>query len=102
MIRPWYSARAPISWTMYASSPVSRLATSRTAKLFGSYAFTEGWAHYTEEMMVEAGFGEGDLRVRLGQLSNALLRNCRFLAAIGLHTRGMTVDEAERLFRDRC
>jgi uncharacterized protein (DUF885 family) len=80
----------------------TRLAPSRTAKLFGSYAFTEGWAHYTEEMMVEAGFGEGDLRVRLGQLSNALLRNCRFLAAIGLHTRGMTVDEAERLFRDRC
>lgn len=71
-------------------------------KLLESYAFVEGWAHYTEEMMLEAGFGQGDPRLELGQLSNALLRNCRFLAAIGLHTRGMTVDQANELFQKQC
>ncbi|MCK6546970.1 DUF885 domain-containing protein [Myxococcota bacterium] len=72
------------------------------AKLLESYAFVEGWAHYAEEMMFEAGFGRGDARLELGQLSNALLRNCRFLAAIGLHTRGMTVEQANALFQEKC
>jgi hypothetical protein len=71
-------------------------------KMLDSYAFVEGWAHYAEEMMLEAGFGKGDPRLELGQLSNALLRNCRFLAAIGLHTGGMTVDEAKKLFEEKC
>jgi uncharacterized protein (DUF885 family) len=53
-------------------------------------------------MMFDAGFGKGDDRLLLGQLSNALLRNCRFLAAIGLHTRGMTVAEADMLFQEKC
>src|SRR4029078_5522186 len=26
-------------------------------KIFGSYAFIEGWAHYTEKMMLDEGFG---------------------------------------------
>jgi hypothetical protein len=79
-----------------------RRAKSRAQKMLDSYAFVEGWAHYTEQMMLDAGFGGGDPRVKLGQLSNALLRNCRFLAAIGLHTGGMTVEQADRLFQDKC
>ncbi len=79
-----------------------RRAASRAQKLFESYAFVEGWAHYVEEMMFEAGYGAGDPRLKLGQLSNALLRNCRFLAAIGLHTAGMTVAQADALFREKC
>lgn len=71
-------------------------------KMLESYAFVEGWAHYAEEMMFEAGYGKGDARLELGQLSNALLRNCRFLAAIALHTQGMTVKEAETLFHEKC
>lgn len=79
-----------------------RRAQSRAQKIFSSYAFVEGWAHYAEEMMFEAGFGAGDPVRRLGMLSNALLRNCRFLAAIGLHTKGWTVEQADRLFREQC
>jgi hypothetical protein len=71
---------------------------SKIANLFVGYAFAEGWAHYTEEMMWEIGLGAGDPEVRVGQLRNALLRNVRLLSAIGLHTQGMTVEESERLF----
>ncbi|HEY4579886.1 MAG TPA: DUF885 family protein, partial [Candidatus Acidoferrales bacterium] len=56
--------------------------------------------HYTEEMMLDAGLGDGDPAVRIGQLMNALLRNVRYLSAIGLHTKGMTVEESERMFRE--
>jgi hypothetical protein len=68
--------------------------------IFIGYGFVEGWAHYAEEMMWEAGFGAGDPEQRVGQLSQALLRNARFLSAIGLHARGMTVAQSEQLFRD--
>jgi len=67
-------------------------------RLFVTYAFGEGWAHYTEEMMLEAGLRGASAETRIGQLGNALLRNARFLSAIGLHTQGMTVEESEKLF----
>ncbi|MGB5077576.1 MAG: DUF885 domain-containing protein [Sphingorhabdus sp.] len=77
-------------------------------KLFVGYAFAEGWAHYTEEMMMDAGLGDtaGDsvaaAEMKVGQLSNALLRNCRYLSAIGLHAGGMSVDQSEQLFKTEC
>lgn len=71
-------------------------------RLFVGYAFAEGWAHYTEELMLEAGLRDRSPEVRIGQLSNALLRNARFLSTIGLHTKGMTVEESERLFREEA
>ena len=71
-------------------------------RLFVGYAFAEGWAHYTEEMMWEAGLGDGVPAMRIGQLSNALRRNARFLSAIGLHTGGMTLAESVALFRDKA
>jgi hypothetical protein len=71
-------------------------------RVFISYAFAEGWAHYTEEMMLEAGFRDASAETRIGQISNALLRNARFLSAIGLHTQGMTVEESEKLFREEA
>jgi len=71
-------------------------------RLFVGYAFAEGWAHYTEEMMWDAGLNDGDVETHIGQLSNALLRNCRFLSAIGLHARGMTVEQSRQMFRDQC
>ena len=73
---------------------------SLVARLFVGYAFAEGWAHYTEEMMWEMGLREGDAEAHIGQLVNALRRNVRYLSAIGLHARGMTVEESERLFRE--
>jgi hypothetical protein len=71
------------------------------ARQFVGYAFSEGWAHYTEEMMFDAGVEGATPEVHVGQLSNALLRDVRFLSAIGLHTGGMTVAESERMFREK-
>lgn len=71
-------------------------------RAFVSYAFGEGWAHYTEEMMLEAGLRGADPETRIGQISNALLRDARFLASIGLHTQGWSVAEAQRFFMDEA
>jgi hypothetical protein len=69
---------------------------------FGTYTFGEGWAHYTEQMMVDAGLGEGDAEIRIGQLQNALLRNVRYMSAIGLHTEGMTIEESQKMFQEKA
>jgi hypothetical protein len=74
----------------------------RFGQLFVGYAFAEGWAHYTEELMVEKGIAADAPALRVGQLSNALLRNVRYLCAIGLHTQGMSVAECERMFREEA
>jgi len=71
-------------------------------RLFVGYAYAEGWAHYTEEMMWEAGLGNGAPEAHIGQLSEALLRNVRFLCAIGMHTQGMSVASCETLFREQA
>jgi hypothetical protein len=78
----------------------ANLCKSRVGQLFVGYAYAEGWAHYTEEMMWDAGLGEGRPEVHIGQITQALKRDARFLSAIGLHTRGMTVAESEKLFLD--
>jgi hypothetical protein len=80
----------------------SNRADSVLGKLFVGYAFAEGWAHYSEEMMYDAGLHDGDPETHIGQLSNALLRDCRYLSAIGLHAEGMTVEESYDLFRNEC
>jgi hypothetical protein len=80
----------------------ARRASSKMGQVFVSYAFSEGWAHYTEEMMWEAGLGDGDPETHIGQLANALLRNVRLLSAIGMHTGTMTVAESERMFREQA
>lgn len=77
-------------------------AHSEIGQLFVGYAFSEGWAHYCEEMMYEAGLGSGDPETHIGQLLEALLRDVRFLSAIGLHTHGMTVEESKRMFREQA
>jgi uncharacterized protein (DUF885 family) len=63
-------------------------------------SFVEGWAHYTEQMMIDEGFGGGDPKIRMGQLADALLRLCRFEVGIREHTLGMTVDQGTRFFMD--
>jgi hypothetical protein len=75
---------------------------SQIGRVFVGYAFSEGWGHYAEEMMWEAGLGNGDPSLHIGQLMNALMRNARYLSAIGLHTRGMALAESERIFREEA
>ena len=77
-------------------------APSLFGRVFVGYAFAEGWGHYAEELVYEAGFESGDAESHVGQLSNALLRNCRYLSAIGLHARGMTQEQSRELFRTEC
>jgi uncharacterized protein (DUF885 family) len=71
---------------------------SRVRKLFGCGTFTEGWAHYCEQMMVDEGFGGGDPRVRLAQLDLALQRLARYVVGIRMHTMGMRYEEGIAFF----
>ncbi len=84
----------------------SNRSASIVGRLFLSYAFTEGWAHYAEEMMWEAGLtgglAGGRAEYRVGQVNKALYRNVRYICAIGMHTQGMKVEECERMFRDEA
>lgn len=77
-------------------------AESKLARSFVGYAFAEGWAHYTEELMWELGLGDGDPATHVGQLLNALLRNVRYLCAIGYHAGEMTVEQCETTFREKA
>ncbi|MGH8033621.1 MAG: DUF885 domain-containing protein, partial [Lysobacterales bacterium] len=71
-------------------------------RVFVTYAFGEGWAHYTEEMMLEAGLRNGSAETRIGQISQALLRDARLLSSIGMHTGAMTVADSEKLFMEEA
>jgi len=85
----------------YLQSLYLKQQPSKTRKLIFSNTNLEGWAHYAEQMMVEEGFGNGDPKIKLAQLAEALLRDCRWVVGIRLHTKGMTVEEGARLFVER-
>jgi uncharacterized protein (DUF885 family) len=81
---------------------------SRVRKMLYSSSNVEGWAHYCEQMMLDEGYGQPgwgakDAReaklIRLGQLSDALLRDARFIVGIKMHTQGMTIDQAVDFFQ---
>jgi uncharacterized protein (DUF885 family) len=69
---------------------------------FAPASFVEGWAHYAEQMMLEEGFAGGDPKIKMGQLADALLRLCRFVVGIRLHTEGMTVEQGTRFFMENA
>jgi len=77
-------------------------APTRVQKASGSYSFIEGWAHYAEQMMIDEGLGADDPANKLAMLHGALLRNCRFAVSVGIHTKGMTVEQAEKRFMNDC
>jgi uncharacterized protein (DUF885 family) len=91
------------------SSPATKV-----EKIFGSYAFIEGWAHYCEKMMLDEGFGgptssspsDEDVKraakYRMAQADEALLRLCRLCVSIKMHTQNMSLDEATKFFQDNC
>jgi uncharacterized protein (DUF885 family) len=70
--------------------------------LAGNPSYTEGWAHYCEQMMVDEGLGGGDPKVRLAQLGLALQREARYIVGLREHTQGMTVDEGTAFFADNA
>jgi uncharacterized protein (DUF885 family) len=77
-------------------------APTRVQKILSSYSFVEGWAHYGEQVMIEEGFGAADPQNHLGQLSDALLRNCRVVVSLGIHAEKMSLAQAERRFVNDC
>jgi uncharacterized protein (DUF885 family) len=58
----------------------------------------DGWAHYAEQMILDEGYGSGDPKLRLAQVSDALTRICRLLSGIKVHTRQWTLADAQRCF----
>jgi uncharacterized protein (DUF885 family) len=87
---------------------------TKVEKIFGSYAYIEGWAHYSEQMMMDEGFGEDGpaagqqpvalkaAKYRMAQLDEALLRLCRLCVAIKMHCHGMSVEEGTKFFHENC
>lgn len=91
----------PGHYTQFLHSNASK--TSKIQKIFMSYAYVEGWAHYTEKMMIDEGYGNtGDpikaAKYRLAQSGDALLRICRLCVSINTHCHGMNVDDATKFF----
>ena len=81
-----------------------RKVESKTRKsiMFAPASFIEGWAHYCEQMMMEAGFGRQDPTIKLGQLAESLIRLVRFIVCIKLHAEDMSVEQGVRYFRDEA
>ena len=75
---------------------------ARKSLTMASTAMVEGWAHYCEQMMIEAGFEKQDPAVRLGQLAESLIRIARMIVAIRLHAEDMSVEQGVRFFRDEA
>jgi uncharacterized protein (DUF885 family) len=72
---------------------------SKARKLLGCGSNAEGWAHYSEQMMLDEGYGNGDPKLRLGQLQDALLRDARYIVGISMHTGKMSFDDAVQFFQ---
>lgn len=91
----------PGHYTQFLHANASKI--SKIQKVFMSYAYVEGWAHYTEKMMIDEGYGNtGDpikaAKYRLAQSGDALLRICRLCVSINTHCHGMNVDDATKFF----
>jgi uncharacterized protein (DUF885 family) len=87
---------------------------TKPEKIFGATSFVEGWAHYCEKMVIDAGFGsmygpnptDEEIRhaakYRMAQAQQAMLRLCRLCVSIKMHTQGMSVEDATKFFQENC
>jgi hypothetical protein len=75
---------------------------SLVRKLAGSYTTTEGWAHYSEQMMIEQGLSAGDPKAHLAQINDALLRDCRLIGSIKMHTGQLTMAQDVDMLEKQC
>jgi uncharacterized protein (DUF885 family) len=76
-----------------------RSSGSLARKVYLSPSFVEGWAHYAEQLAIEQGLGRESHAAEVAQIHDALLRDCRLLASVGLHTQSMSVEAATELFQ---
>ncbi len=72
---------------------------SLARQVWSSPSFSEGWAHYCEQVALEAGYDGGSVAAAVSQLHDAMLRDCRLLASIGMHTQGMSIADVAALLR---
>ncbi len=86
----------------YVHFASQRNAPTRLSKIFATYSHYESWAHYVEQMMLDQGYGSDRSDLRMAQLAEALVRNCRYVCAIKMHTQGMSVEEATRFFMEHA
>jgi uncharacterized protein (DUF885 family) len=87
---------------------------TKAEKIFGTTSYIEGWAHYCEKMVIDAGFGSAfgpnptdeeirhAAKYRMAQAQQAMLRLCRLCVSIKMHTQGMSVDNATKFFQENC
>jgi uncharacterized protein (DUF885 family) len=85
----------------YVQLAYSNRCPSLVRKILWSGSFAEGWAVYTEQMMLDQGYGDGDLSLRLHQLKfyiravlNAILDN-------RMHCTDLTDEAAMKLLVER-
>jgi uncharacterized protein (DUF885 family) len=103
-MRQWYDALTAIVSVHevypghYIQFLYAKSFPSDVRKVFRASTNSEGWAHYCEQMMLDEGFHAGEPKYRLAQLQDALLRNVRFIVGIKMHTQGMTLADATKLF----
>jgi uncharacterized protein (DUF885 family) len=69
-------------------------------KVFTPNSLVEGWAHYTEQMMIDEGLGDGDAAIRLGQLRRALQRHARWEVGLSMHAFGEPLEQAAERFEE--
>ena len=84
----------------FLHSLYNKRSANRVGKVLRNGMLNEGWAHYAEELMQEAGLGDGRPLVRVGQILDALMRDVRFLSSIGLHLEGMSVETSREMFAE--
>jgi uncharacterized protein (DUF885 family) len=87
---------------------------TKPEKILGATSFIEGWAHYCEKMVIDAGFGstygpnptdeqiQHAAKYRMAQAQQAMLRLCRLCVSIKMHTQGMSLEDATRFFQENC
>ncbi len=74
---------------------------SLVRRVLGSGVYIEGWAVYCEQMMLDQGYGDGDLALRLMQLKFQLRTVINSILDHKMHCSEMTDEEALSLLVDQ-
>ena len=85
----------------YVQLDYSNRVRSPIRKILSSGVFAEGWAVYTEQMMLDQGYGEGDLALRLHQLKFYLRAVLNAILDYSMHCTEMSDEQAMELLVGR-
>ena len=85
----------------YVQLAYSNRCPSLVRKVLSSGTFAEGWAVYTEQMMLDQGYGDGDPSLRLHQLKFYLRAVLNAILDHKMHCAGLSDDDAKALLMGR-